>query len=65
VAGPSTAQLLRGKLKSTELRILKEAAGELVKVNWKLPLGRTVGLRSVGGEAIKLALLEANKVSEA
>jgi hypothetical protein len=58
------AQLLNGRPRSEEVRTVKDAAGELVKVNWKLPFERRVGARSVG-DAVKLALLEANKVSDA
>ena len=57
-------QLLKGNVTSDELRTVKDAAGEFVRVNWKLPLERIVGLRRVGGVVLRFALLAANNVSD-
>jgi hypothetical protein len=57
--------MLRGSVRSEEPRTVNGAAGELVNVNWKLPLESTVGSRRVGRVVLRFAELEANKVSEA
>ena len=57
-------QSLRGSVRSEEPSTVNETLGELVKLNWKLPLGKIVGSRRIGEVALEFAELEANNVSE-